>query len=152
MSDRVNNRSEPPIPAADGSVNSVAPDVVVNFLRQTMPFKELDEDVLYGLARHCRIDFFPKGTRLFTFNESEVTHLHLIQRGGVRAFITDEEGATVLKDYRGVGANVGALGIIRGTKANLNIETVEDTFCFLIPREVFLDLVQHSSAVAHYFL
>jgi CBS domain-containing protein len=152
MVERMNNRVDPPIPAADGSVNAVAPDVVVSFLKTTMPFKELDDELLYGLARHCRIDFFPKGTRLFTFNESEVTHLHLIQRGGVRAFITDEDGEAVLKDYRGVGAMVGALGIIRGTKANLNIETVEDTFCFLISREVFLDLVQHSSAVSHYFL
>ncbi len=152
MADSFRNRTGPPIPAADGSVHAVAPDVVVNFLRKTMPFRELASDLLYDLAQHCRIDFFPKGTRLLTFNESEVTHLYLIQRGGVRAFITDEEGETVLKDYRGVGANVGALGIIRGTKANLNIETVEDTFCFLIPREVFLDLVQHNSAVAHYFL
>ncbi len=152
MADNSRNRTGPPLPSADGSVHTVAPDVVVRFLRQTMPFKELDDDRLYVLARHCRIDFFPKGTRLFTFNESEVTHLYLIQRGGVRAFITDEKGETVLKDYRGVGANVGALGIIRGTKANLNIETVEDTFCFLIPREVFLDLVQNNSVVAHYFL
>jgi CBS domain-containing protein len=152
MAEFFRNRTTPAIPAADGSVHTVAPDIVVNFLRQTMPFRELGDEQLYDLARSCRIDFFPKGTRLLTFNESEVTHLYLIQRGGVRAFITDEEGEVVLKDYRGVGANIGALGIIRGTKANLNIETLEDTFCFLIPREIFLDLIQHNSAVAHYYL
>ena len=51
----------------------------------------------------------------------------------MRAFITDDDGDIVLKDYRGVGSNIGALGIIRETRANLNIETIEDTFCYLIP-------------------
>ena len=117
-----------------------------------MPFKELVmiHPRVWPVTAINRI--LPEEICLLMFNQSEVTHLYLIQRGGVRAFITDEKGETVLKDYRGVGANVGALGIIRGTKANLNIETVEDTFCFLIPREVFLDLVQNNSVVAHYFL
>ena len=147
-----NKSSKPSLLAYDSSTHAVAPDVAVDFLKQTMPFKELEDDVLHDLARHCRIDFFPKGTRLFTYNQTEITHLHLIQRGGVKAFIIDEYGEVALKDYRGVGANIGALGIIRGTLANLNIETVEDTFCFLIPREILLRLVRENSAVAHYFL
>ena len=147
-----NSKKEPSLLAFDSSTHAVAPDVAVDFLKSTMPFKELEEETLYELAKHCRIDFFPKGTRLLTFNESEITHLHLIQRGGVRAFLTDDEGEIALKDYRGIGANIGALGIIRGTRANLNIETVEDTFCFLIPREIFLDLVRKNSVVAHFFL
>ncbi len=152
MSDQNSNSKIPSLLPFDSSTHTVAPDVAVDFLKETMPFKELGTEVLNGLAKHCRIDFFPKGTRLFTYNKTEVTHLHLIQRGGVRAFIIDEDGEVALKDYRGVGANIGALGIIRGTLANLNIETVEDTFCFLIPREILLKLVRENSAVAHYFL
>jgi CBS domain-containing protein len=152
MIDKTSKGKEPPLLPFDSSTHAVAPDVAVDFLKETMPFKELDNEVLHGLAKHCRIDFFPKGTRLFTYNKTEITHLHLIQRGGVRAFIIDEDGELALKDYRGVGANIGALGIIRGTLANLNIETVEDTFCFLIPRAILLTLVRENSAVAHYFL
>jgi CBS domain-containing protein len=135
-----------------GGVHAVPPGVAVAFFRETMPFKELDDQVLLSLARHCRVDFFPKGTRLLTDNETEVTHLYLIQRGGVRAFITDADGKVVLKDYRGVGANIGALGIITGRRANLNIEMIEDTFCYLLPREVFLKLIRENSTVAHFFL
>lgn len=139
-------------PSVNGSEHVVAPDVVVSFLKSTMPFRELDDDALRDLAKHCKIDFYPKGTRLLTFNESEITHLYLIQRGGVRAFITDDDGDIVLKDYRGVGSNIGALGIIRETRANLNIETIEDTFCYLIPRDVFKELVRNDSAISHYYL
>jgi len=152
MSKRERDKTEPPILAFDSSVHAVPPNVAVEFLKKTMPFKELDDNILLSLAKHCRIDFFPKGTRLLTYNESEITHLYLIQRGGVKAFITDEEDRVVLKDYRGVGANIGALGLIRGTRANLNIETVEDTFCFLLERDIFLKLVQENSVVAHFYL
>ena len=110
--------------------HSVAPDVIVDFLRKIMPFKILEEEELHAIGNHCSIDFFPKGSRLMTMDETVINHLYLIQRGGVKAFLFDAKGEEVLKDYRGEGAYVGALGIIRGTRANLNIETIEDTFCF----------------------
>ncbi len=152
MAEHNDKHTRSAVPSINGSEHMVAPEVAVAFLRHTMPFKELDEQTLAGLARHCKIDFFPKGTRILTYNQTEITHLYLIQRGGVRAFITDDDGDIVLKDYRGVGANIGALGIIRGTKANLNIETVEDTFCYLIPRDIFKNLVLTVSSVSHYYL
>ncbi len=133
-------------------VHVVAPDVAISFFRGIMPFNLLDEKTLNNLARHCRIDFFPKGTRILTAGTTELTHLYLIQRGGVKAFIEDDNGEVTLKDFRGEGAYIGALAIIRGTPANLNIETVEDTFCFLLPREIFLDLIEKQAAFAHFYL
>jgi CBS domain-containing protein len=133
-------------------VHMVAPEVVITFLKGIMPFDTLDENTLGEIARHCRIDFFPKGTRILTADSTVLTHLYLIQRGGIKAFIEDDNGEITLKDFRGEGASVGALAIIRGTAANLNIETVEDTFCFLLPREIFLDLIEKQAAFAHYYL
>lgn len=133
-------------------VHVVAPEVAISFFKEIMPFNILDEKILRDLARHCRIDFFPKGTRILTAGITELTHLYLIQRGGVKAFIENDNGEITLKDYRGEGAYIGALAIIRGTPANLNIETVEDTFCFLLPREIFLDLIEKQAAFAHFYL
>jgi CBS domain-containing protein len=56
------------VPAVDGSVHAVAPEVAVSFLKETMPFKELSEEALSRLALHCKIDFYPKGTRIMTYN------------------------------------------------------------------------------------
>lgn len=133
-------------------MHQVAPEIVVTFLKRIMPFKILSDDELREVGRHCRVDFYPKGSRLMTVDETVITHLLLIQRGGVKAFLIDAQGGEVLKDYRGEGAYVGALGIIRGTRANLNIETVEDTFCFLLPREIFLALVKNNLAFSHFYL
>jgi CBS domain-containing protein len=138
--------------AQTDDVHVVAPEMAVAFFRGILPFNGLDDATLNDLARHCRVDFYPKGTRLFTAGKTEITHLYLIQRGGVKAFIEDEQGEVTLKDFRGEGACIGALGIIHGTLANLNIETVEDTFCFLLPREIFLNLVEQKPAFAHYYL
>jgi len=133
-------------------VHAVAPEVAISFLKGIMPFDTLDEKSLRNLAHHCRIDFFPKGTRILTAGTTELTHLYLIQRGGVKAFIENDNGVITLKDFRGEGAYIGALGIIRGTPANLNIETVEDTFCFLLPREIFLALIEKQASFAHFYL
>ncbi len=138
--------------AQSGDIHKVAPEMAIAFFRDIMPFNTLDEAVLSDIAHHCRVDFYPKGTRLLTIGETDITHLYLIQRGGVKAFIEDEQGEVCLKDFRGVGAYIGALGIIRGTPANLNIETVEDTFCFLLPKEIFLKLVEEKPSFAHYYL
>lgn len=132
--------------------HAVAPDVIINFLKRIMPFKILGDEELHAVGNHCSIDFFPKGSRLMTVDETIITHLYLIQRGGVKAFLIDAKGEEVLKDYRGERAYIGALGIIRGTRANLNIETIEDTFCFLLPREVFLGLVKNNIAFSHFYL
>jgi len=136
--------------AAD--THSVAPEVVVDFLSGVMPFDSLDKETLLDVARHIRVDFFPKGTRLLTAGETEPEYLYFIQRGGAKSFLTDDEGEVTLKDYRGEGATIGALPIIHGTMANLDIEMVEDTFCFLLPREVFLDLIQNQPGFAQYYL
>ncbi|MCI5163355.1 MAG: CBS domain-containing protein, partial [Candidatus Electrothrix sp. AX5] len=136
--------------AAD--VHSLAPEVVVDFFAKIMPFKELDHETLHRMARHVKVDFFPKGTRLFHAHETEIFHLLFIQQGGVKSFIMDDEGEVTLKDYRGEGDYIGALGIIRGTKASLDVETVEDTFCFLLPKAVFLDLINTQPGFSQYYL
>jgi CBS domain-containing protein len=140
------------IMAVDGDVHSVAPEVVVEFLGDIMPFNELDDETLHQVARHVKVDFFPKETRLFTAGETEIDSLYLIQQGGVKSFIVDDEGEVTLKDYRGEGAYIGALPLIRGTAANLDIETVEDTFCFLLPRKIFLDLINSQPGFAQFYL
>jgi CBS domain-containing protein len=133
-------------------VHAVAPETVLDFLGRTMPFHELDVPTLRQLAGQCSVDFFPKGTMIFRQDRTKVDHFYLIQKGGVKIYLTDAEGTVTLKDFRGEGEYFGALPIIQDTRANLNVETVEDTFCFLFAKEAFLGLIQSSPKVTHYFL
>jgi CBS domain-containing protein len=134
------------------SVHDTPLDVVVNFLTNILPFKNLSIADQRRLASKCIIDFFPKGSMIFRQGVTEVNHLYLIQKGGVKSYINDENGNESLKDYRGEGEYFGALPIIQKTVANLNVETIEDTFCFLINKEVFLTMLEKNQEISQYFL
>jgi CBS domain-containing protein len=132
--------------------HQVSAGVVVDFLSRTLPFSDLDRGVLEGLARACTIDFVPKGVRLMTQGQTRVESLYLVQSGGVKLFLTDGEGQESLVDYRGEGAAVGALALIRGSPAHLNVETVEDTFFFKMAKKAFLDLLAARPALSQYYI
>ena len=133
-------------------VHAPDPGAVLEFLRKTLPFNELDEATLEEVAQRCRIDFFPKDTLIFEQDVTEVKNLYLISRGGVKVYLTDSDNMITLKDFRGEAGYFGALGIIRGYKANMNVETVEDTFCYLLEKETFLELIRDHPRIAQYYL
>ena len=125
---------------------------VISFLAKTLPFNLLEPNALHQLAGKCVIDFFPTGTMIFLQDVTQVDYLYLIQKGGVKSYMKNDQGEVTLKDYRGEGEYFGALPIIQGTRANLNVETVEDTFCFLVAKQDFQALLVENGEVAQYFL
>lgn len=135
--------------------NFVPIENVVGFLADSLPFSILDPKELNSLAKKCLVDFFPKGTRIFQQNVTKVDYLYLIEKGGVKSYLSldgdDPENATLV-DFRGEGEHFGALPIIQGTTANLNVETIEDTFCFLITKEDFQKVLSEHKGIAQYFL
>ena len=137
---------------AQNRADNVAPETVLEFLRKTLPFNELDDENLRRLARSCIIDFIPKSTIIFRQDQTEVEYFYLIQKGGVKTYLIDDQDEVTLKDFRGEGEYFGALPIIQNTRANLNVETVEDTFCFLFTKDAFRQLLETSPKVSHYFL
>lgn len=140
--------------ATDNNQNFVPIENVVDFLSNALPFNILAPEIIHALARKCLVDFYPKGTRIFEQNSTRVDYFYLIQRGGVKSFLctNDDEETAKLVDFRGEGEYFGALPIIQNTTANLNVETVEDTFCFLIAKNDFRKILEDHKEVSQYFL
>ncbi len=136
----------------ENEIHVADPSAVLDFLNKTRPFKELETSELEKLAGKFAIDFYPRGTLVLQQDVSDVNHLYLVYRGGVKAYLIDADGEESLKDYRGEGGYFGALGIVRGSKANLNVETVEDTFCFLLAKDIFKDLVKNNPRFSAFYL
>ncbi len=134
------------------NTNAVSHAVVLEFLGNKFPFNELDRQALMKFAQKATIDFFPKGTLILKQGESDVTHFFVIQKGGVRSYRLDGMGNIALKDFRGEGEHFGALPIIQNTIANLNVETLDDTFCFLFDKKDFLNLLETNRKVKRYYL
>ncbi|MFO7727398.1 MAG: DUF294 nucleotidyltransferase-like domain-containing protein [Desulfonatronovibrio sp.] len=126
--------------------------VVTEFLKKTLPFNELDQETLENLAKNATIDFYPKSSRILTQDVTEVKHIYLIQKGGVKLYLQDESGEISLKDYRGEGSVFGALAIIRDARSSLTVEAIEDTFCFLITKKAFSELLETHPGFSQYYL
>lgn len=135
-----------------GNDYSVAPRMILDFFAKTLPFSDLDSEELDNLSRHCLIKYYPKGTIILRQDISEVTYLRLVQKGGVKVYFQADDTVATLRDFGGEGSAIGALSIVMGDKADLTVEAVEDTFCFLLERQAFLDLIQQNPRVAQFYL
>jgi len=133
------------MPAAD-------PAAVLEFLGRTLPFKDLESTVLKEISGKFTQDFYPRGTIILEQGVSEVTHFHFVTRGGVKIQHIDPDGSVRLVDFVGERGYFGALAIIKQSRANHTVQAEEDTFCYLLEREVFLRLVQSYPAFAQYYL
>ena len=134
------------------NTNAVSHATVLEFLGNKFPFSELTRTDLMKFAQRATIDFFPKGTLIFRQGETDVTHFYVIQKGGVRSYRLDALGNMTLKDFRGEGEHFGVFPIIQNTRANLNIETLDDTFCFLFNKKDFLNLLETNHKVKRHYL
>jgi CBS domain-containing protein len=134
------------------NVQGVPREVVIEFFKHTLPFNELDDSALQYLAKFSVIAFYPRGTVVLEQDVTEVEHLYLIQKGGVKVYLVGEDKVEKLVDYHGEGAQFGAVSLLSGSMANLNVETVEDTFCFLLAKQAFLKAVQRDPHFAQYYL
>ncbi|MGO9118257.1 MAG: DUF294 nucleotidyltransferase-like domain-containing protein [Desulfomonilaceae bacterium] len=130
---------------------AVVPSEVFEFLSRTMPFSNLDRETVESLCRECVLEHYPRGTLIFKQDVTDVTHVHLIQTGGVKVSMSTDNKVVTLKEYCGEGASFGASSIAAREKAEFDVEAVEDTFCLLIPKDRFLFLVDTSPSLEAYY-
>lgn len=128
------------------------PEMVMEFLTKTVPFSQLDGKKLAELSQRFAMEFFPKGTVVYRQDLDEVNDFYIIYRGGVKAYLTGPDDSATLLDFRGEGGYFGALGIIRSSKANFNVETLEDTLCLRLDKEAFLDLIHNYPRFSQHYL
>jgi len=124
------------------------PEAVLEFLKSIRPFNELEGQTLERISKRIELDFFEKDSLILEQNVSQLTHLFLIFRGAVQINLIDSDNKSILQDVRGEGSQFGALSIIRGVKSLFNVEAIEDTFCYLLEKEVFLNLLKRSPSFA----
>jgi CBS domain-containing protein len=138
--------------ATTADIPQLGPEEVKEFLAQAVPFTELDEAKLEELSHLFALKLFPKDTAVFRQDADSVDHFYLIYEGRVKTYLSGPDGTSTLLDFRGKGGFFGALAIIRASKANFNVETLEDTLCLALPKETFLALIRNSPLFAEHYL
>jgi CBS domain-containing protein len=137
----------------DNSSNfATIPIAAFQFLCRFPPFNELDVTVTEELARRLEVEFYPKGTTIFRQGLTDITHFYVIQKGSVQVFLRSENDTFTLRNVGGEGETLGGPCLIRDQKPDVTVETLEDTFCFLIPKALFLKIVSENVSFEKFFL
>jgi len=130
----------------------IDPTLISEFLKKTVPFDQLDDDKIEELSRRFAVECFPVGTLVYRQDVDDVNNFFLIYKGGAKTYLTGPDDSVTLLDFRGEGGYFGALGIIRGSKANFNVETLEESVCLKLEKEAFLDLLNKYPRFSQHYL
>ena len=132
--------------------NDMILDDVVAFLKKVPPFQFLDDENLHAVARNLSMEFYPKGTLIMKQDDPPSDSLRIIQKGGVKLFMTSEDGGELVIDYRGAGDTFGFLSLVGKYRVRSNVLAVDDTICYLLGKEMLIKLMDDQLSFTEYFL
>lgn len=124
---------------------------VIDFLKAVPPFEFLPNEVINSVTVKASMEYYPKGTHILIQDGPPSEYLYVIKKGGVKVYrkINDEE---VVIDYRSEGDSFGFVSLISGDKSRANIVAIDDTICYLIPKETINFLINKYPEVRDFFL
>ncbi|HAG76547.1 MAG TPA: nucleotidyltransferase, partial [Thauera sp.] len=118
-----------------------------DFLRNHSPFNRMEPEALSFLAERAVLGFHPRGSEILTPEMGVPAHFYIVQRGKVQARQT---GAAVVTEYASLAIGPGEcfpIGAISARRPSTNAYVAsEDSFCFRIAADDFLQLMQMSPA------
>ncbi len=124
----------------------------IEFFKKIPPFDNLSKIELESVFEDISMEFYPKGTKILFQNGPPSEYLNVIKKGGVKVYVESEnEGETII-DYRSEGEQFGFLSLVSGDRSRANVVAIEDTICYLIPKQNILSILQNNPRINQYFL
>jgi len=125
----------------------------IEFLRNVPPFGYLADNELEALAKGISLEYYPKGVKILAQNGPPGQYLRIIKKGNVKVYVTSPEGEEeTLIDYRSEGEQFGMISLMSGDRSRANVVSVEDTICYLIPKDQILDVLSKNPKANEYYL
>lgn len=117
---------------------------VAGFLSRYPPFDSLDPGRLAGVAAVVEIEHFAPGATILQQSGRPAEFLYVIRKGAVE--ILDDGN---LIDLMGEGETFDAWSMLAGFGPTASVRAHEDTLCYLIPRQVAVDLLGSTEGLAY---
>lgn len=132
-----------------------APEMLVgassDFLKRFSPFNRMEPEALAFLTERAVLAFHARGSEVLTPEMGQARHFYIIQRGKIQSRQT---GATAVTEYASMTMGPGEcfpIGAVSASRPSTNAYiAVEDSFCFQISADDFMQLMQ-MSPVFHLF-
>jgi CRP/FNR family cyclic AMP-dependent transcriptional regulator len=110
-------------------------------LAEVPMFALIDDEERHTLAELLETCHFDKGETIFSQGDAGDT-VYIVQRGRVQAFITSDEGETIVVGENENGDVFGEISLLDGGPRTASAVAIEETDCFSLDREKLLELVQ----------
>lgn len=124
---------------------------VSSFLKGIVPFSLLSEEVVKEVSKEFSVVHYSSGTRLFYQGKSKIEYLYIIQKGAVERYYEEGDKKT-LRGILGEGDLYGGISmLINDGIAVRSILVLENTYFYILPKEVFLHLCNEHAVFAEYF-
>jgi len=125
---------------------------VINFLKSVPPFQSLEERDIQAVARNLSLEFYPKDMVIMQQDAPPSEALRIIKKGNVKLTLSSEDGGELVIDYRGEGDTFGFLSMVGKDRVRSNVVAVEDTLCYLLGKEMVLQLLDAHHEFTEFFL
>ena len=122
----------------------------INFFKNIPPFQFLSESTIREIVGNISLEFSPKNSLILTQDGPPSDCLRVIKKGGVKVYLANDDDIVI--DYKSEGDSFGYLSLISGDKTRTNIQAIEDTLCYQIPRETVLKIIKTDPLFGEYFM
>ncbi len=122
----------------------------IRFFTGIPPYKFLDEALIKKIAGSLSMEFFPSGSYILTQDGSPSDCLRVIKKGGVKVFISNDDDIVI--DYKGEGDSFGYISLVSGDRSRTNVLAVEDTICYIVPKELVMEIARETPIFGEFFL
>ncbi len=124
---------------------------ISNFLSGIEPFTFLPENKLKEISKTFSIVHYSNGTRLFFQGKSRVEYLYIIQKGAAERYYEEGENK-ILRGLLGEGDMYGGISMLINNGISVrSIRILENTYFYILPKAVFLELCGEYETFAEYF-
>ncbi|GLI52562.1 DUF294 nucleotidyltransferase-like domain-containing protein [Thermodesulfovibrio yellowstonii] len=124
---------------------------IMDFLKSVPPFEFLSDEAINSVTVKTSMEYYPKGTHILLQDGPPSEFLYVIKKGGVKVYRRVENEEIVI-DYRSEGDSFGFVSLMSGDKSRANVVAIDDTICYLIPKETISNLINKYSEVRDFFL
>jgi CRP/FNR family cyclic AMP-dependent transcriptional regulator len=123
-----------------------AREAIVDVLRSTALFADLDDDALRGLSRVCTRRVYRRGQYLW-YQGDDGDRLVVVASGLVKIVLTSAQGDEVVLNTLGPGESAGELAILDGGPRSAAVVAVEPTTVLMLSRGTLLELMGRHRSV-----
>ena len=129
----------------------VAAGQVLHFLSGLVPFTFLPEEEISRIAESISIINYPKDTMLFIQGQSKLEYLYIVKKGAAERYFEENDQKT-LRGMLGEGDMYGGISILMNKGIAIRtLRVTEDSYFYILSKEIFLDVCQKHGAFSDYF-